>query len=288
MNKISFKFIFPREKNTFETQTKIFCDKIKDKKLIYKEFKEKLINSILLHEICSESIIDKLLLSSYRSKLILNISKLRDIRFDPLTPSNQIFDENKIHLRIYFYDLYFIININEQNNFTFPYDINYLTILQCLETGFINNNLLILLESLKFNNFDSGKILTLIFDYRFNFFKKFYIILKINSLNISFYLKNKFLNQNLEIEQKLLIISNPKICLTPSPNVCRLLSVIDFNKKMWNNFNFKNEKDLIIKNNKNLNKIKNINKFEYIPLKEKIELPYEISSVFEKLNENKK
>jgi hypothetical protein len=180
-------------------------------------------------------------MSSYTSRVGFLIATLPDPRFDPLTPWTKLFSELGRCLIFEIWDTSFCISVKSTPGEPFPrfeFAINavMLDVLESFETRVVSPSLLTLIQKMKFTGWERGSILAEVTDYRRAVPKTFRTILRIGHA-VRIYECSQIAESTdtdrLEVERRILELSEPVICTDPCPSVARLASAIDWRSKMW-------------------------------------------------------
>jgi len=255
------------------------------------EIEQEIMRNVLLNCINGNGFISKTIVDSYRSRLVLNISKLYDRKFDPLTPAENCFSENQAGLFFSFFNDYFTISIPERETLQLQYSFNHFSLFECLETGVVSPDLYATLEMMRFNGWESGKILVLCTDYRVEYPLRCFIVLHLTSTAIQSFLESKggsmTREQALKAESQILLLSKPSICVSPTISVSRVQSMCDFRQKMWINRMNRDEKDMKPVKKSNF-QIRPVKELKCVPLSEPITIPPSLLEIFQRIGEEKK
>lgn len=242
------RFFIPTKKETEQTQVTFDVDANYDEKLTLDQLLEKKsVDALLMQSFQTSGPFEKFLMQNSRSYLLLNLHNFKDEIFDPLTIPNSCYDDIKAAL---FYELnYEGFVLSTQNGVigNYHYHPNVFPLLDSLETGIVTPLFYAFLSENKFSGYSEGKIVTQVTDYRFTQPRKSFIFLSIDEKIFQQYIDSKYRhmtnNDRILAEQKTLLMMNPAICTDPNPDVSRLSSIMDENKKIWKNTRQRTERE---------------------------------------------
>lgn len=191
-----------------------------------------------MHEIAKENVllqnfpidtdVDRALVGGFSSRLTFFEGYLSDPNFDQLVPDFGLLEKYRPSLTIDITDKSFKISTFEENHqWTFQLQDQYIPLLQSLENREINQELYLLLTKADLIHWDNGSILALVRDYRGESTQKHVVWLKAAP---EVYMTNI---HGLDEECEIITKMNPTVCTDPSPDVARVFSVLDRRKKMW-------------------------------------------------------
>ena len=207
------------------------------------------IHSMFMQTLTYSSDFVKSLINGYRSHLVLNESTYKDERFDSLTLPDFPSDEFSPAIRYELYPEQFILLTKIGEIAKFPYSEQFFPLLESLETGIVSPLLYGFLDQQGFKEWDSGKVLARVTDFRYEPERE-----EIRLLSMTNQIYDMFINnepstngltdrQKLEIEQKVLLLRHSTLCTDPSPDVGRAYSIMDNKRKMWAIYRERNEKE---------------------------------------------
>lgn len=238
-------FFFPSTKVNSESQTPIVYNPIPKNDEIYGQMQEQMMQTLIFQEPKPTNIVDYTYMQGFNKRLGYFISNVNDERFDKLTPPPDLYEDLKIGFTVSLLDKNFIIYRSDAKkpkdpDFNYPYEKDYIPIIESLESGVIGRELIIILKKLKVNTWEDGRILCQIIDFRFENPITYLRLLSI-SYNAVNYLdcfnssKSPSQQQKIETEKRILLLLHPQICTDPSPSVARMKSCLDWRQKMWQN-----------------------------------------------------
>lgn len=194
-------------------------------------------DALLMQKFPTNSPFEKAIINKWKSNIILGQSIFNDSRFNPLIIPEIEDDELPLCIRFEFYQDSFSILSPEGEIGTYPYQKLYFPLIEPLETGFITPLLYGILENNKYISLSAGKTFVRVIDYRFSPEKRSIICLEITPQILKYFMDKNCAelsdNQKISIEKEIALISHPLVCIDPSPDVARVKSICDKNKKMW-------------------------------------------------------
>lgn len=278
-----FRFFCPRRKVDDAAQTLFIFDG--RKKIQYSDYlHEETIKNLIFQEMKPSTPLERSIAQDFSSSVGFFSSTFNDQNFDLLSPPESIYQNLIIGFTIEFCDQYFIITRGEQGESrNFPYHKNLLPLIECFENKEINKELFAILDKLKVENWDHGKILCQIIDYHFEPAYMSKVVMTISDELIPFIINN--LDKSLikdenyyESERRLIMLSSPVVCVDPSPDVARLYAMADWRKKMWVRNSPKTEEDITPRIIPKIEK-ETPSTIKLSPLTAKIEVPIAITQM---------
>jgi hypothetical protein len=251
------RFFFPRPKCDHESQTTIIFARPRDPDPIPVRMRSMASRGIIFQDPRPTNGVELSYMLDYSPRLAFFSENPPDHRFDPLTPPPTLFDEIPIGFSVYFRPSSIdFVNSDQTRTVGYIYDGTSIPMIEALETGFVNYELLsVLRRHLRCENWDDGHILCQIVDCRFSTSLEYRKMLRIEPSVISAPMTEKMRAsapgrrdlpdpeirrlddtrrlRGLESERQILLTARPTVCVDPSPDVARVQSVSDWRQKQW-------------------------------------------------------
>jgi hypothetical protein len=178
----------------------------------------------------------------YNLRLGFIMNSCSDPRFDPLTPPSTLFAD----LTLGFYatfrnDSLEFANADKSKCIGYVYDQNSVALIESLETGVIGRELAALLRrNLHVDGWEDGHMLCEITDFRFSRPVGCRQMMKVAESVIFGVIaeRGRYGRRDagmitLEVEQQVLAIARPVVCVDPSPDVARVHSAAHWRRQVW-------------------------------------------------------
>ena len=240
-------FYFPKKKVTVETNTTHFEEnKYKDKPQL-DQIEDLVKDSLFEQSYTPKTQYEQSLMDGMRSQVTFFTMSFNDEEsenFDKLTLPKDIYSKVKPILRFELdSDHITICNPNNRKTISFFYHENLKPVLDCLETKFVNSEFYAMMQIIECDVPIEGQCLCECIDFRISPPYESNILLTFSSETMKEAAREKMSAspddgadanyQQLLFEQKLLLLSQPEICVDPSIEVARTMSCIDWREKMW-------------------------------------------------------
>lgn len=244
MNIGRIHFFFPSTKVNTESQTPISYNRISKNEEIYEQMQEQMIKTLIFQDFRPTNMIDYSYMQDFNKRLGYFIANANDERFDKLTQPPDSYEDLKIGFNVSLLDKSFVIYRSDvkktkETEFNFPYEKDYIPLIESLESGIIGRELICILRKLKVNAWEDGKILCQIIDFRFEEPVTYLKLLNMSSSAVNYLdcINSSKISQQqkIETEKRVLLLLYPQICTDPSPDVARVKSCLDWRQKMWKN-----------------------------------------------------
>ncbi|OHT03650.1 hypothetical protein TRFO_28909 [Tritrichomonas foetus] len=230
-------FFFPSTKVDSECQTPIVYNTTHKTDTIYDEIHKLAEESLIFQDPRPTNLIDLSYMQGFNSRLAYFLSNANDKRFDHLSPPPDLFHDLTVGLKVNLLDKSLTISGTDAKKVHhYPYENGIIPILESLESGIIGRELSAILNSIKANSWEDGRILCQITDFRFEKPLTYNRLLTVSYDIVNspdFIQKTASSSQIIEAEKRILLLLHPQICTDPSPDVARATSIFDWRKKMW-------------------------------------------------------
>lgn len=225
------KFFYPTAKISSETHAVLpfHHDETKD---IYDKLHEKEMESILQHSVKENNIFEQRMIEYIMSQITFSTNSFDDKQFNVLTLTKEAFSKITPHICFELGAEYFTIyNPVNKKSLSFEYNENLKPILECLETEEMTLAFYSVMLNLDCKPMIDGLVLCNIIDFRFEQQIERTCLFKCGHEILENFITTT--DNPDEIEQQTLLTLNPDICTDPSPDVARVMSIIDNRSKMW-------------------------------------------------------
>ena len=231
-------FFFPSAKADDSCQTPIIYNYLGKKEKIYDKLHDKSESALLFQDPYPSSTVQLSYMQDFNSRLAFFISNANDDRFEKLTPPPDLFHEIRVGFTVDFFDHQFVIKCPDSKMTTScPYENAIVPVIESLESGVVNRELAIILDSINTQSWEDGRILCKITDFRFPDPIEYNRLLTVSYSAVSpldFFKKRPVsASQIIESEKNILLLLHPQICTDISPDVARAASIMDWRQKLW-------------------------------------------------------
>ncbi|OHT09980.1 hypothetical protein TRFO_20970 [Tritrichomonas foetus] len=235
MREKKIRFRFSSQTVPHETQTTLLTTNIQKNVPTIDKMRISDTNTLLQNEVRPITTFTRSMMQGYNSRLSFLVTAVSDPRFEPLSPPHEMYSDLQIGFKCQLNDKYFTLSTpNDHHKNDFQYAEHLVSFLECLETGTLTPEILMLLTKLKVKTWDNGFIICQVIDNRITPKVISYVKLEIGPDVLG--LPN-FRQPNpeakLDFERRVLLLKRPMICTDPSPDVARVQSCVDWRKKMW-------------------------------------------------------
>ena len=232
-------FYFPKKKVSSETNTKSFSDRNYTELPINEQIEKTVSDSLLEQNFIPKTQFDINVMNALRSQVTFYSMETEnddDISkdFDILTIPKEAYSKLKPHLRFELDSDHFTLsNPTTRKTISFAYDENLIPVLKCLETKCVSPELYELLKIIDLDLPEEGRFICECLDFRTEEPIESYILMRINLDTILQIIPGNRDTDGYEIEKQVLLFTRQEICVDPSPDVGRFMSIIDWREKMW-------------------------------------------------------